>query len=816
MVFIITYPANGQVINLPVAVQVQTQQGLKYFNVKDLLTNPQLLVQLKAFGINLGVDLLYNTTKPVIVLNGNNKLSNVNQVYKQSAAMNFKVPNDEQLRAIFKQKVTDAQLEMMKALFEAVAVFKQIISEPIKFKIEVPNSVILNSDAIKEIKSINESQTELEFIKKGLNENLFMKTPEDPEFIKLLTYGEIVGETVERPFPSPNSIYNPYRDNKFRRPSYKNELLVTDDVKLIEGNSDNNDLDIQPNEQNFYDAMCELMDYGILQEHPNVTIEDARKDGVSSKYVRDYLTALAVEVCKWNWSHTGLLEFDVDFESDDDNDSLDFSDDVDESDETLGNFSFILTDQSSKPGSGSFVLSAYIEKASEHNIYAACEAVIKLLRWGDRKPTRLKLKGIDKYLVLKDFKVSESSGSIANLEIKKDGTYQYMPEKIVMAYGNFEDSDYLKDIQIKDDTLNVPVGLLCRQSFTTGESREVYFSLIDVVNNIESGKNEIYNISKSADGSIKVDQQFTEDEKISLQDVIIKVNSDVSSKVVYYTPEGIRDLYLKYQENVSKASYLAILAQYLHMSDVTTELDTFSFEDKQDLLYKVKETGYATKSYLEANIAKAILPVVLNVANECEAKRDTTGEPTLGDVLTLYAIQLLKRDIIEIMNPSDSRGTSANRMDALAAKMTKMSGFDSTPAKKEEQVKETNAMQNKVRGDEGNKAVEDLFTPLKAIPKENDMVFPIVFKDTKTVDAKPEKVGYVCISVIDGKKKYILLREEDNNKPAGNKTLNLMQLVKAMASDYYNVVTGNVNASILRFPNIEAFKYYADLLKKRI
>lgn len=177
------------------------------------------------------------------------------------------------------------------------------------------------------------------------------------------------------------------------------------DPKLIEGSPNNNTSEIFANEKRYFDALCRLVDEGIMnetgvqtQQELNVLIHQGRHSIIVDQYLED----LCQDAMELNWAHTGTVMSRA-------VSGTAVDDDSNEVDETVVGIPGYYTIQRGEGDSFKKVSLAHLAKERIYsgelhigmeevkaycnrtvlNSYSWVYALIQLLRWGARKPSCL-------------------------------------------------------------------------------------------------------------------------------------------------------------------------------------------------------------------------------------------------------------------------------------------------------------------------------------------------------------------------------------------------------------------------------------------
>lgn len=839
MLFYTDLEFNGVKKPFVLTARVDDGNDIRFYTFKNMLNDRAIYPILKYNSDIINYDGVEGFDKIIIVCNPANRARCVN------------------FTAVFNMLITKLGIELGKNVFDMLAsklntssnniykltgrdieVFFNAMKELEDYKngklnvnYDIAKEGLINTDITVPI--IDKSKTdlaELSFIKDGKNEDLFMENPDSEVFIKLSTYEDIVMNDSAC-YTSLTKVFIPFRNAKLYTPNYKSVIQDGFDMKSLYGDVDNNDLDIQPNESYFYNAMKELINYGIEQEYPNNTLDECIESNLSSKRVRVYLEELACRVAAVNWGFTGnypisrfaSLNFnnigdgedsdynDLDFE-DDNNDDADTVEDLNNTAEGNKKY-FPRGDNEAVPGFD-YILTEIIEQASLSNIYAPAEAVIRLLRWGNRKPTRLKLEGLKGYFDLQTGKVSELSGSLVGLQVKKQDGATYVPYKIIKSPSKIKDIKYARSLDYNNQTLGIPIGIVCAKEFMNGMKQHVCFFIPTLIKYLKENPNDIKGITY-INNELKLDRELDSLEIVPLDNAINLINLSASGEVIANNSEEFIDSYLVLGLYSKNTTELAVIENYLEMNDVNVELDSKAADNPNELAEKyLKSQGLSmsdvdpktiktilsgnqsVKPFIDASYAKKVLPIIIDVAGHTLDLRRQGLRANLQETFDLYLSAMIKHNAVkaeEILNSTDTQS---------------MNLFNSNETEEQRMERERNEMRNFL--------IREIPTGAKLVnlcSKAHDAVV-----DAKGNVTKPkipaQEVGYVYIGVSGNSKYYVLTNRLPQGCTVMNSRIALEQIVKVAVSDSYNLLVGNRDSVKIFYENESAWANLAETITK--
>ena len=704
-------------------------------------------------------------------------------------------------------------------------------------KIEYSSEFLL--DKAKTLVVIEEmnSKNSLSYLSADKNKTLFMNSPEDAVRIKLPSYEQItIGDDIV--LPKPSNVFKPYVNGALFTARYK-DCLGDIDIRTVTGDVLNNDLAIQSNENEFYHDMLELIDFGIKQRYPNVTLEECLKSGYDDPNVTDFLIELACTVAAWNWSHTGnypvtpgLFVSNTGNDDDEDNDednSSDFSE-KSEDESTRGSKIYIkdptkINDDSINVDAEYF-LKNYINKAMQGgNSYAPAEAVVKLLRWGNRKPSRLKLNGVSTYLDLNTFKYQEMSGSFENLEIVKVEGATYDILGLITAMDKVKDMNYVKSLGYETSSLNIPVGVLATKSYKGGIEQLVAFSIPTLLKFLENHDGDVRGISVKdykVETTLELDEEST-----SVQAVIGAISKSANSEKIFYRSEEMIDMYMAYQALTTSTSELTILQKFIGMNDIVGEISAKSFSNSTELMEKYsiennlnldEETIQKGKKYLkgmtglrdyfDATVAKELLPVVLDVADNNYKLRLSGKEATLSDILNFYMLAMTKHNY-DSRNKLQDEGAISKDSPAgkIAGDLQAMSTFGGDKLEQVDNKEEPASIPTNITG-----TIPAFVNHLILAIPDNATLTSLYYVPPKSTEVI---LGYLTqVKDAEGKPRYCLTSTPGNKQVT--KRMKAEQIVRASLLDYFKVATGDIATTALRFDSAKSWGEIAKAIVEHI
>lgn len=188
-------------------------------------------------------------------------------------------------------------------------------------------------------------------------------------------------------------------------------------LEYVVGDEYNDDLDTQDNEREFFDAINSWVIYHTKQylkrKHPDKTDEDLDElanlfldRGTMPDHVLDFFNTMIMEAVRYSYSHSPEVPFDGDLISEEE-----------QPDEMVDQI-LLVERENKKALTGDMTTISYVSgQAKQYGYKVWLEALIKLFRWGERKPRNLIVpNNSSNSLDLKTFKMSTKTMDISSLE----------------------------------------------------------------------------------------------------------------------------------------------------------------------------------------------------------------------------------------------------------------------------------------------------------------------------------------------------------------------------------------------------------------
>ena len=861
MLFYSTIDLNGPKPVALVYKNISDDGKISYVRTKDILSNKELGSYMCERGSLFSVGEFNGHPLPLAAESGNNL--NLTALYKllyPKLAAKCTVETFEPVaKGVNSQSNFNLTAQDIYELFMAMRDLVMYLKEPVSININVPDNLVPDLKVKQLIATINNNLIDLSYIRNKDNYTVKMKSPKDLVRIQLPSYEECVFFASDTDSMEDagvlriarDSFMPPYPKSELATVKYKEYLDGSYDIRNVIGSAENNKPGIYDNEQDLYNRICELIRVGIEQEFPDKTLEQCEEAKASSPAVRNYLKAMASQIARFGWSHCPALPLSVDDEEDKDDDSKD-KDDKEDKDGSLGIYKQIVGNSlgerraGSEGVSGDVSLGEFINIACKRNIYNIAEIIIKLLRWGERKPSYLELEGMPIRFNLNTFKPERIVPSLDECELVKMNGATYTYVQPVEFSGNFRDTKYISNLglePIKFNNLTIPLGAYLLQYYKQpGKQniivRKVFASMIDIVEMLNNDPNCINGMSVDDQGNIYTKEP--ELDKLGLSPIdlrelkalenitgaINKVNEDKDSYAILVVSNEIAKLGLKLQQNYVNLGYLKIMYMFMTSTNTNTELGTNYCISREDFLEKSAGSMYASQ-VLNATIGANCMPQVCNIIDKSVRHLESTGDLNLEDVINIANIELTKNPIdLSLEDDDEDKSLEETKINKTASKLESMM----LGQKKEGANEQTNNIVENTVFDLAKVMGEHIFSEIGA----EERLIPVTLKARNN-----EPVGYMVqrIDKANNKKQFVFAKldiqtgkklypvqglkescaEQIKLASAGQKLtmkfVGLDSIVKAMCTDYYHIISGKPERTTLRFTDLHTAAYFAQILR---
>ncbi|WP_304427880.1 hypothetical protein [uncultured Clostridium sp.] len=814
---------SGNPESIALLVRLQTPSGEVRLSHNELF-HSEMLEMLEKSNVFLKVKGVVGEDVPFITPYGGsmkdftqllqilNKLKSSNQLNPESAQLKGVMPK---IKSIFGEEI---EIVDLMDLYQAYTDFLAFKNKEVTVNMNVTVSDMVNPSITQKIVDtykIVSRPKELWFLDENINVSSEMKTPEDRVYVRLPDYEELVTQEIADVFAAelPHLI-KPYPSQQLYTPYYMDYIQTVDpsfDVKKVVGNPTNNDLPIQPNEEEFYKALCSLAEYTTKNKTHYGEASDEEIDRMAQLHLsttafanldedfRRLAIALLDKALAINYMHTGFVPISKVYDNDDDSND-DVEKDTTISTEEIGSSYEYYDTGKVRIGNASDIILAYLDGETNGDYKALCEAIVKLLRWGDRKPSKLKVVGAKKYLSLESFISESNSGNFASMEVKEIEGCTLLPSnyKITLSE-DFNDMNYFASLGIDVESINLPVGLVLSKRYITedgsGLVQDIHTSLIDIVYNLmvnDTSKNsKVFGI-KLENNRIVLDKRIEKffNKNVTLAMSVAEVTSDQESRVEFYQSGHIKDIFFKFNcMDKIKSSILYQLNRYRTLPDLGV-LDANYTENETELLELCSE-GYTPAECLTINMARQMVYVIGKVNSKVIQDMYNGIEANLEMILNYYLEVMRESNFNYGKFVSKDTGYVKNELeDVMGNNLDTMNSFDNL--QKEEKNEDDRL---------GDKALKRL---IHEVPTGVNVL--TVFKQIETEEGSKKKL--VCLmheTNINGTKKFVCVgTDRKAYNSVGN--VNIIKFGNIALDILENIIKGTPENSNFRFSNEDVMK----------
>ena len=770
-----------------------------FFNVFQLLSSKDS--KFDSVLLSSSDDVSY----PYLVCSSDGKL--ITPVYKLLKQFDFKVSDELAGNIVSKlsDKGLDLTVETLRMLEKCCSEFEQYINGK-KVKIQVPSSRYDNfsrtKNLVKEINSSGEART---VYIEGENKTIFRKSVDDELFIRVPSYEDLYENLISL---NPRQICEPYPSADFRTPSFRDFLEPYSlSVEEVIGNSENNNLDILPQETRYRNALIKLMEVGTIAQNPDVSLDDCKEQNIGSTLVLEYFKQLAMCAVAINWSHSGFMPKGYeDLDGSDDDDKETSSKDENSA---LGNVFWSAKGFESGHGkfsdnpdliNGSSFMSDLIDEMFQTDIYGIIDFIIRLFRFGKIKPSRVKINESE-YVDLTKFIVHKTSGNYASIDFltEEDGSNLFPLSSIRMT-DMMTDKKYITSTNVKKSSIDMNIGLICERRFK-GDSfiQKILISYLDLVKIYESNEPlcRIKGIS-FIDGKFSFSEEterILEDSSYSCKDLInlVKMKTD---EFQFYCYNEFKDPFMEKTCWDRKISVIDIVDRFYGSKDLAliSACDYSSIDELDDLCTKFQ---IPPRSIIEMNIASYVLPVFCEVSSLYEQGARSGDELTSAYVACLFNKVMISRGF------TGKFGTEA--VEKITSSVKKSSAFSEKNNNESDGRKKF--LDNVIESSEGSLAFYSLSLNAEILSKVKGSMSSLVISDVDTATGN-SVVGYIAVKEIEGKKIKIFIHPSDKPLQVVG-SINILKTCPAIMGILAKSLEGSSPSN--RFADTKSGIYYCSL-----
>ena len=560
--------------------------------------------------------------------------------------------SEEQRVAYFENLVNLTKAYNVEVYSKMNEVYKQALSYldgEILTKVDLPITKMDNSPLTKTL--VNQLNAKSN---KGMeienNETKFRENPDSELFLVVPNAEALSIADPDNFIPQLASVFVPYKHDELNTLKYKNYLGAEGiTIDYVDGSPDNVTNEIFPEEQRYYDSLCILHRALLDLKYPG-KLKECEEMKTSSEHFRKYITQLITRVLTYHWNQHGLLPLGVS-EDDDEGDDDDSNDDENRAprESLMGNklfqngIDFIPY--------GDEVIKALVKDQFLKDIYYPINILIQCLRFGKKKPTRLKIissvSGDNvkyKYFDLNTFQYVETSGSLGSYEVEQTPSgCNYSAIGFVELSAKIIDQNFLKGNSIISPLVKLPVGLICRKKFKgTEEVQTVLVSFVDIIGNSHKDPSLTIEGLNVNGGVVSFTGTFPEEimkldsaAKLPLNDVLKVINDSNDGLFIPYINESVRDAYLEFSVFSKKMSTLALAEEFIQKYDLSKNF-TFSCFNLEELKSKSASYGFPPANLLAITVGTNESRLLANVNDAYLKLQNENPYCTLKDLLDKY------------------------------------------------------------------------------------------------------------------------------------------------------------------------------------
>lgn len=647
-------------------------------------------------------------------------------------------------------------------------------------------------DATKEFIDSMNQQSVWPFTQISISENVtkYQNSPEDELFIEIPARQMLLDESVNAKslIPKKSQLFNPYGAatlddmTTYKDPGVKFPQDLYPDV---EGYVHNNELEIQENEQKYYQSLIEWVKFNMKSEavgDVDLSTSNPNLDSISQYY----LSSLCEMLYSWNWDHNpNIPEYDEEKEE---------QDYITESEEDSIKSSYVhratrreqeaiaagmvdLTDLREKHINAIEILQDFLREASLNLGYGVyVEAVIKLARWGSRKPTMLFFNDYPLVFDLGTNTIKQYIGYIDNYELQQ--TNDCDASALCAIYDNtiFADKQYLRRLSYSYDKLLAPIGVIGKKVFVNKTQNgpetlefEVYYSIIDIVRSYVTGTDEFkLDGITYEDGKFVCTKEIVCDNTITLSKLAANYANNRNNRMLnpFCTSDTLQNLYLDFNVVLGPADaplhHFSILQSKQRVNDLQKDITLQKFESKEDLQAKRERREIRLLKYaVETGVASVILPVFIKAS--VKVTELDNQQYDLADILNIY------KDVMLQENYNDE----ASFMSAYSRKVNVVSLREAAGYTESS----SNVSNMNLFGE--SKTEEDSSKVTEKVEKNTETVSVSTEKVENTEETKEESTGVDAVSdvplqprvsfvkAVESSDKYYRLQDKSGNVVGG-------------------------------------------------
>lgn len=667
------------------------------YNLKELLTNTVLQKRLKMRVRNTIalVDVARDLLLPDII---SSEVDNDEIVYFQGDRKLQHLVDKEMVESVKKQIISISnewlEEEFDTLVFEALNCIKMIEDRQFIYKIDSSSDVELikavekyNSNSQGSFIDYTKSKMEVPYtISNKATDEVGFRLPRIVYSTNEEEMKAYVDEAVKRVYQAAYN-FQPYGSN-INEINYLNYKDLGLTQEQLFGYEHNNSLGLQENEERFYGDLIALIDYNTEEycKMHNLDLEYTRNNCIFKKTpLEELLKTIIRLMVNINWSQSKYVpnnEFTIIKALG----GVSDNDDNDEAEAPITDGVSFMYDVNDLTASVSDVAINYYNKiidfvmSNNTSIYALAELIIKLARWGERKPSRITLnfpmsKSIDRY-ELDPFTFEKRISEARIVTTKTRGMYNL--EGVIRSRlpdfnidGTDEDFNQL-GVEPFTEVKDIIVGVTLTQPYTIGDEDRIRLVAMDLTTLIRQA-DKVIGLEKDENGILRISNK--DNLASSLEELEGIVNNNITTlgearNYINSKDKSIRifindnSMYLKHNKDLTLDNlnmlhlmdYLTILTKIQNVNAIvnpkTDMMRVFKLQSKMYLNYiNNNSMMYGLEDY-EPNLNDALelfqenyigeLEPVKNVSNAEEGHTDLFDGGQKKNVKPVYIFQIDK------------------------------------------------------------------------------------------------------------------------------------------------------------------------------
>lgn len=672
----------------------------------------------------------------------------------------------------------------------------------------------------------------------------FQKSADDRFFIPLPEYEMFKGETLIRQqlIPDLRDVWTPFEHVAYYSPHWKkiigksaeyrrkylSKIDQSKDIQIsekdltqwvdypedhVKGNMENDDLPIMDNEIDYFNALLKFIEFDLSQNYSDEVAAKLFAEGGLTKEMEEYLEELLERILVLNWSCSGMFRinrFSIDM-SDTEDDDTEKSSSEDEG--TIAEFRYYF-DTNPSGFDGIDLIKNYIKRIAtgyEDVKPGGCrtyvEAIIKLSRWGERRPANLKLDGADDMFNLTRFSNCNQTVNFSNMTTKLiNGRPLSLSGYLTLHWSLKEKDEKYCQEQSCSGLISAPVGFITIKEFENSSnlSQIIYISFFDVIYEYLSGNHFINGIDLQADGTFVVDNEVCN--KFSQPLVTAIRNIMNTNTCTLYTSKYLEEVARETRIQTTTLSDLFCLSKASVSSDGMfsrwfTELPV---KDKDHLAQLLDSGTMSVLASMQMSVLKYILPVYMRYSDLYKPLADKSilqsGDMDFSSAINLFYEVSEKRSIsntVGFYTIKDKGNILVKRDSEFDSNsiVNKLTAFGAVNSSSDEKQKETSSDEKQTSSQED----------MKKIPvEEHQNTSPYVVSDYKPIkslyelvqaeNGKLYRIGYFAIMFLEenGKtiRKYLILSKDEkpDNVEVDSKLFPIQQITMYLLEEIGNMI----------------------------